>query len=175
MRIQVRKNMIRFAVQLIAFLSLCACNRNPAKIGKDTIVNTLNEIASSDSMWFSPISSKLETIEVPDSLIEKYFINDTAFVRQQQSDTGNLDITGAIINIYLGHAKGVEPALIDSVFTKKTYYVLSKPIYSSDRQTVALSITQVCHFMLCGWGCKMIYKKENGVWKRVAIWDNWIS
>jgi hypothetical protein len=159
---------------LFSVLLLCACSKRP-KVEKETIVRTLNELIANDSWTFKYISERLDKIDLPNSLADKFFKNNLVFIHEQQNDMTNLKISGAALNAYSRRFKEFRPALIDSNFKGGIYYVFSKPLYSEDGQTVAISITEVCECMLGGWGAKMIYRKDNGIWRRVATWDSWIS
>lgn len=165
--------MYKLAFLFIVLIGICSCKSSP-KIPKETIVRTLNEIIASDSFTFNYVSAHLDRLDIPDSLVDKFFKNDGDFIRSQQNDTTNLSLYGARILTYSRGSEQFEPASIDSSFMGSSYNEFSKPIFSSDGQTVAVSITQVCNG-LCGWGKKIIYRKEHGFWKRVAIWDSWIS
>ena len=53
-------------------------------------------------------------------------------------------------------------------------YMMTMPVFSTDLKTAMISTSNNCG-TLCGVGATYIYKKINGQWKLVAIWNKWIS
>lgn len=54
-------------------------------------------------------------------------------------------------------------------------YKISIPIVSPDKKKVLIKITEDCNCMLGGQSGEYFYQKINGKWKRIKVYDEWIS
>jgi hypothetical protein len=155
-------------------LALHACNDN-LQIDKGLVCSTLNEIIQQDSIFARIICHKFDRTDIPKEIQKEFFPGDEGFIHEQLKNNVNAFVDTGKLYFYWRRKKGLEESFIDTTCSKNIFYRFSYPIFSKDLQTVIVGITEDCNGILCGWGFKAVYRRQNNKWVKVKEYDAWIS
>lgn len=167
--------MTKISIGLIFLALLMTGCPQRAKVGKELVYSTLNEIIQQDSISARIICSKFDQPSIPSDIQQEFFSGDKEFLQEQVKSPINLSVDTGLLYYYSRRNKAFEKSLIDTTCSKDIHYRFSFPVFSEDLQTVVIGITEDCNCLLGGWGFKAVYKKQNGKWKLIRKFDDWIS
>jgi hypothetical protein len=159
---------------IILMLAISSCT-NTAKIDKELIYSTLNNIILQDTVFAPVVCSNFDQASIPADIQDEYFTSDKDFILEQIKSSNSITVDSGRLYFYWRKKKALEKSLIDTTCSQGIFYRLAYPIFSKDLQTVVIGITQDCNCMLGGWGFKAVYKRQNGKWKLIKKFDRWIS
>lgn len=159
-----------------------------------TIYEFINSCITSDTSYFKrcktiigreqlpPFSTKRDSLQIiqADSIFTK---EDADFIFKQARFSTNFKLSErkltqvrTVILPGFDEAFGKDRHKFWSNLLKECggYCSSSMPLFSVDRKTAIIRLSYTCG-TLCAYGGQYIYKKVNGKWKCIAIWNEWVS
>ncbi|MGI4869766.1 MAG: hypothetical protein ACRYFX_01165 [Janthinobacterium lividum] len=138
----------------------------------------INEIVKDNDLYLSEICSKTEKIRVFDNNLRDFTFSEQLSVNMQKLTQSEYTLKAYKLKYFDNRQdKEVFSTIVSDCNRENDIllYVVSMPIVSPDKKTVLIKITEDCNCMLGGQSGTYLYKKINGKWKRVNVFDNWIS
>jgi hypothetical protein len=159
---------------LFLFGVFMGCRKGP-NLTEDEIYTILNEIILDGSLSIQRACWKFDDLVLSDACKKEFTGPDIRFMYRQKRKFENLRIRPGRLRWYKKHAKVFVNTTIDTNCNKGIVHQLSLPLVSIDRQKVLIEIYENCNCLLGDQGGKFLYMKVNGRWKRVKVFDYWIS
>lgn len=136
----------------------------------------LNEIIRDNNFTFDKVCKKAKTITVFENNTGEFSIFDQLYVFTQKTLQGQYELKEGKIFYYTYNSEKRTAPIVDSCDRKLDFvYKISLPVVSSDNTTAMINITQDCNCMLGGYGGTFVFRKENGKWKQIKSYNEWIS
>lgn len=167
---------MRIVLLLLLFLSLCGahCSHQP-KLDEDFMYQTLNSIIAEDSLYVPLICSRFAAPVIPDAIQKEFFAGDSSFINVQLKQAHTARVKNSKLFSYDPHKKATTATVVDTACTANMLYSFSYPVFSTDLQTVVISITHIARAMFGSWSTKAVYQKQKGRWVKVREYESWIT
>ena len=137
---------------------------------EEEIYTILNEIMADDSIKLGPVFFEFSDLYLADNYKEGFTNDDVEFIYRQKSLFTKMKIRPNKLKTNYVKFLEVHESLNDGILVH-----ISFPIISIDRKTVLINFESIGNCNLCGSGGTYLYKKINNRWKRVNLYDEWIS
>jgi hypothetical protein len=137
------------------------------------IYSILNEIISDDSILIDSVGNEFMQMPLKGSCVKEFSSKDIEFAQRQINNFKSRMVNPKELKLHKSENKAYFIDGSDTTITRSITRI-SFPVISIDKRKVLIEFVFNVGLLSCSGG-KYLYVKKNGHWKKVHVYDYWIS